>query len=87
MLSLSNTDIAETLSWFKSRGFMVSFIVPTENGLSKSIMDATDEFRNFLSEGDLHNFDQQNQINKPLGRFSKIIILNFFKNKFSLPPS
>ena len=61
MLSLSNIDVAEKLSWFKSRGFIVSFIVPTETGLHKSIMDATEGFRNFLSEGGLHNFNKQKQ--------------------------
>lgn len=86
MLSLSNTDIAETLSWFKSRGFMVSFIVPTENGLTKSIMDATDEFRNFLSEGDLHNFDQQNQgkENKKLIKTILVSENNYIETKTSL---
>ena len=63
MLSLSNIDVAEKLSWFKSRGFIVSFIVPTETGLHKSIMDATEDFRNFLSEGGLHNFKEQKQSN------------------------
>ncbi len=61
MLSLSNVDVAEKLSWFKARGFIVSFIVPTETGLHKSIMDATEDFRNFLSEGGLHNFKEQKQ--------------------------
>ena len=61
MLSLSNVDVAEKLSWFKARGFIVSFIVPTETGLHKSIMDATEDFRNFLYEGGLHNFKEQKQ--------------------------
>ena len=61
MLSLSNVDVAEKLSWFKARGFIVSFIVPTETGLHKSIMDATEDFRNFLSEGGIHNFKEQKQ--------------------------
>lgn len=61
MLSLSNVDVAEKLSWFKARGFIVSFIVPTKTGLHKSIMDATEDFRNFLSESGLHNFKEQKQ--------------------------
>ena len=61
MLSLSNVDIPEKLSWFKSRGFIVSFIAPTETSLNKSIMDATEDFRNFLAEGGLHDFSQQKQ--------------------------
>lgn len=61
MLSLANIDVTETLGWFRSKGLKVSFLVPTETGLQKSIMDATLDLRNFLSSNNLHNFDDQNQ--------------------------
>ena len=38
----------------------VSFLVPTETGLNKSIMDATQDFREFLAS-DMHMFDEQKQ--------------------------
>ena len=61
MLSLANIDVTETLGWFRSKGLKVSFLVPTETGLQKSIMDATLDLRSFLSSNNLHNFDDQNQ--------------------------
>ena len=61
MLSLANIDIVETLSWFRSKGFKVSFLVPTETSLVKSIMDATQDFREFLSSQNLHIYEDQQQ--------------------------
>ena len=61
MLSLANIDIVETLSWFRSKGFKVSFLVPTETSLVKSIMDATQDFREFLSSQNLHIYEDQKQ--------------------------
>ena len=61
MLSLSNIDVTETLSWFRSNSFKVSFLVPTETGLNKSIMDATQDFREFLASENMHVFDEQKQ--------------------------
>ena len=39
-----------SLKWFKCRGFRIEFIVPTETGLRKSIMDATKELRLLMVE-------------------------------------
>ena len=61
MLSLANIDIVETLSWFRAKGFKVSFLVPTETSLVKSIMDATQDFREFLSSQNLHIYEDQQQ--------------------------
>lgn len=61
MLSLANIDIVETLSWFRSKGFKVSFLAPTETSLVKSIMDATQDFREFLSSQNLHIYEDQQQ--------------------------
>tara|TARA_B100000242_G_scaffold292183_2_gene267028 strand:- start:34 stop:1218 length:1185 start_codon:yes stop_codon:yes gene_type:complete len=86
MLSLSNTDLPETLSWFKSKGYKVSFIVPTKTGLKKSIMDATEDLRNFLSKGGLHDFSNQKQgtTNKKLIETLLISENSFHKTKTSL---
>lgn len=47
----------------------LSLIEPTENGLKKSIMDATGPVRNFLKENNIHDYDLQQQ-----GQKHKIII-------------
>jgi len=61
MLSQSNINIAETLQNFKDAGLNVSFLVPTETGLKKSIMDAHESLRDYLSEKGIHNFEAQKQ--------------------------
>jgi hypothetical protein len=61
MIIKANIDIPETLSVFRTEGLQVSFIVPTKTGLKKSIMDATQQFREFLYNSGIHNFDNQKQ--------------------------
>lgn len=39
----------------------ISLIEPTENGLKKSIMDATGSVRSFLKENNIHEYDLQSQ--------------------------
>ena len=50
MIVRPNTDILETFEKFKNLELSVTFIIPTETGLKKSIMDATASVRSFLSE-------------------------------------
>ena len=80
MLANSNIDITETLSVFRNKGLQVSFIVPTETGLKKSIMDATQPFRDFLSNTGIHNFDKQKQ-----GTANKKIIETILNIKLTIP--
>lgn len=61
MLSLSNLPVAETLQQFKDRGINVGFIVPTDTGLEKSIMDAHDSLRRFLASQRVHDYAEQEQ--------------------------
>jgi hypothetical protein len=61
MLNLSNIDIVTTYRQFKERGMNVTFIVPTQTGLEKSIMDATEEVRTYLNATGAHNYDTQAQ--------------------------
>ncbi len=86
MLINANIDILETLSAFRAEGLRVAFLVPTETGLKKSIMDATQQFREFLSNEDIHNFDNQNQgtANKKLIETILISKNNYFQTKTSL---
>tara|TARA_B100001559_G_scaffold85963_1_gene71699 strand:- start:3084 stop:4262 length:1179 start_codon:yes stop_codon:yes gene_type:complete len=86
MLIKANIDIPETLSIFRAEGLQVSFIVPTETGLKKSIMDATESFREFLFNTGIHNYDKQNQgtANKKIVETVLISKDNFFQTKTSL---
>ena len=86
MLINSNIDILETLSIFRTEGLRVSFLVPTETGLRKSIMDATQQFREFLSNSGIHSFDNQNQgtTNKKLVETILISKDNYLQTKTSL---
>ena len=60
MLTSANIDVAETLQQFKE-GIPVGFIVPTETGLTKSIMDAHDSLRRFLVKHGIHDYEDQRQ--------------------------
>ena len=86
MLVNSNIDIPETLSAFRNEGLKVTFLVPTETGLKKSIMDATQQFREFLSNSYIHSFDNQKQgtTNKKLVETILISKDNYFETKTSL---
>ncbi|MDC0185784.1 MvaI/BcnI family restriction endonuclease [Gammaproteobacteria bacterium] len=86
MLIKANIDIPETLSVFRTEGLQVSFLVPTETSLKKSIMDATQQFREFLSNSGIHNFDNQKQgiTNKKIVETILISKDNFFQTKTSL---
>lgn len=68
MLSKSNINIIETLRAFNNsksgEGLDVCFLVPTRTGMEKSIMDATQDVRDYFKKKDLHDFDCQGQGNK-----------------------
>ena len=61
MLSISDTDIQETSSAILKLGYDVAFLVPTETGLAKSILDAHHSLRAFLKRIDLHDYQEQKQ--------------------------
>lgn len=61
MLKLANIDVLDTLRSFRARGLRVAFVVPTQTGLEKSIMDATEEVRRFFVETKVHDYDDQPQ--------------------------
>ena len=61
MLTSANIDVAETLQKFKERGIPVGFVVPTETGLTKSIMDAHGSLRRFLVTQGVHDYANQKQ--------------------------
>jgi hypothetical protein len=79
MLSISDTVIESVLPYFAERGIDVVFLVPTNTGIAKSIMDATTPVRQFLARNGIHNYEKQAQ-----GQDSKIILPTFFVNADSL---
>lgn len=60
----------------------ISLIEPTENGLKKSIMDATGSVRNFLKREDIHDYELQSQ-----GPRHKVIIPTIIHLGYSIKKS
>ncbi|MCH4823693.1 MvaI/BcnI family restriction endonuclease [Gramella lutea] len=54
---------------FTQNSISITLLEPTENGLKKSIMDATGPVRNYLKNNGIHDFDTQSQ-----GPINKVII-------------
>lgn len=73
MLSQSDTDIGSVLEIFSDRGISAVFIVPTETGIKKAIMDATAPVRRYLEERRIHDYD-----NQPKGPENKRQVRAFF---------
>jgi hypothetical protein len=61
MLEKSDTPIGDVLKVFNAFDLDVSLLVPTQTGLSKSIMDATASVREYLQEFSYHDYDKQGQ--------------------------
>ncbi len=61
MLSSSDTNIQEVSTLILNNGYDVAFLVPTETGLKKSILDAHKSIRAFLKRTYLHDYENQRQ--------------------------
>ena len=61
MLKTADVSLTEVLAFFSTRGIEVAFLVPTETGMAKSIMDATSSVREFLKLAGIHDFETQPQ--------------------------
>ncbi|MEQ8676297.1 MAG: MvaI/BcnI family restriction endonuclease [Aggregatilineales bacterium] len=59
MLEKSDINIASTLAMFNAAYLDVGLIVPTETGITKSIMDSTASIRDHLAEKGFHDYDTQ----------------------------
>lgn len=66
MLSMSDTPILPHIALFSSYGVDVAFLVPTETGYKKSIMDATAPVRELVKRVGFHDYSvqQKGPINK-----------------------
>jgi hypothetical protein len=59
MLSNSDVDLTKVIEALASEGVEAGYLVPTQTGLEKSIMDAHQHLRTYLKDKNLHNFDAQ----------------------------
>ena len=73
MLSLSDVNIEHYFRVFANIGVPVAFLVPTQTGYQKSIMDATAPVRELLKNSNIHNYEQQGQ-----GPEEKVLIKSYF---------
>lgn len=84
MLSISDTSIADISSLILNAGYDVSFLVPTETGLDKSILDAHESLRSFFKRLKLHDYALQKQGDKKLVEAEFITSYEVFPVKVSL---
>lgn len=61
MLKYSDTSVPDAARILSSKGIEAAFIVPTNTGIDKSIMDATDHVRSYFLEIGFHDYSEQAQ--------------------------
>lgn len=59
MLGASRTNITEVVELFNRLGLRPAYLVPTETGLQKCILDATEPVREFLKRAGIHDYSVQ----------------------------
>ena len=73
MILASDTNISNVLSVFSSLGLKATFLVPTDTAMKKSIIDATNPVREYLSKTSAHEYSYQE-----LGPENKVLKETFF---------
>ena len=76
MLNRSDTDIKAIVSYLAKFSVEGGYLVPTQTGLEKSILDAHEALRKFLKQNHYHDYAVQGQ-----GSENKIIKKAFFLNE------
>jgi len=61
MLSKSDISLTSLIKLLTSFNTEAGYLVPTETGMSKSILDAHGTLRAFLAENNIHNYAEQNK--------------------------
>jgi hypothetical protein len=69
MLSNSDIPIIDVIKKLASKGVEAGYLVPTETGMKKSILDAHLSLRNYFAQKKIHDFDSQSQ-----GKDSKVVM-------------
>lgn len=67
MLGMTDYPIEEAIAAFAEFGVEAAYIVPTETGLNKAIIDAHSGVRDYLKNHNIHDFDLQGQGNDEHG--------------------
>ncbi len=73
MLELSDRNIAHVIEALASFGLEAGYLVPTETGLAKSILDAHAGLRSYLKSNNFHDYQAQDQ-----GSIGKRIVDGFY---------
>lgn len=61
MLNRSDTDIKAVVSYLAKYSIEGGYLVPTQTGLDKNILDAHESLRKFLRQSNFHDYFQQGQ--------------------------
>lgn len=86
MLEAADVAIAQVLRYFTQKNLEVAFLVPTDTGMKKGIMDATTPVRDFLKQAGIHDFDRQPQgeAHKKVVRARVVTCSGIFETQISL---
>jgi hypothetical protein len=79
MLSKADIPIIDVIKKLASKGIEAGYLVPTETGMKKSILDAHLSLKNYFSQKGIHDFDNQRQ-----GKNSKEVVDIFLVGADSL---
>ena len=75
MLNRADTEIKQIVSYLARYSLEGGYIVPTETGLEKSILDAHESLRKFLQQQKFHDYATQGQ-----GPEDKVVKKGFILN-------
>lgn len=86
MLSSADTSLSEIAQKLLEKNLPFGFLVPTENALKRSIIDAHDSFRSFLKQNNIHCFKDQKKgtPNKVIHKAFLLADRNEIETKISL---
>lgn len=82
MISNADYEINKAITFLNQHSVEATFLVPTEVGLGKAIMDATAPVRDYLKSYHIHDFHSQGQ-----GQENKVNVESFFITESSLVPT
>jgi len=82
VLSKSDTPLPLIMKELATHGKAAGYLVPTDVGMEKSILDAHASLRTFLKESNIHDFEKQSQ-----GKSHKRLIDVFLVGKDTLTPA
>lgn len=78
MIKISDTSVADVIQELQKYNLNATFLVPTQTGLEKSIIDATHQVRIFFKSQNFHDYDNQLQ-----GKENKLIKNYYFVDAHS----